>query len=97
MSNQAKPAPTTPTGTPARSSTPTGQQHYGGIPHDRIAKRAYEKWCQHGCPHGTHQQDWLEAEAELRAEMSGTSMPRSTQPTPTTQPAAMPQKTAPRH
>ena len=38
------------------------------IPHDRIAKRAYEKWMKRGCPQGTDFQDWVEAEAELRAE-----------------------------
>ena len=38
------------------------------IPHDKIAMRAYEKWVKKGRPHGTHVQDWLEAEAELRAE-----------------------------
>jgi hypothetical protein len=40
----------------------------GGIPHEKIAMRAYEKWCKRGRPHGTDKQDWLEAEAELRAE-----------------------------
>jgi hypothetical protein len=42
-----------------------GQQQ---IPHEKIAMRAYEKWCQRGRPHGSHQQDWLEAERELRNE-----------------------------
>jgi hypothetical protein len=44
------------------------------IPHDKIAMRAYEKWVKRGRPHGTDQQDWAEAEAELKAEharMSG--------------------------
>jgi hypothetical protein len=41
------------------------------IPHDKIAMRAYEKWCKRGRPAaGTAQQDWFEAEAELRVEMS---------------------------
>jgi hypothetical protein len=39
------------------------------VPHERIAMRAYEKWLQRGCPHGTDQMDWLEAEAELTAEV----------------------------
>lgn len=47
------------------------------VPHEKIAMRAYEKWCQRGRPHGTHLQDWMEAEAELRKEM--TSRPGSTQ------------------
>ena len=40
------------------------------VPHEKIAMRAYEKWCKRGCPAGTGQQDWFEAEAELRAEMT---------------------------
>jgi hypothetical protein len=42
------------------------------VPHDKIAMRAYEKWCKRGRPHGSDRQDWLEAEAELKAEMSRT-------------------------
>jgi hypothetical protein len=51
--------PTPPQVTTGRSATPT---------HDEICKRAYEKWCKRGRPHGTHMQDWFEAEAELRRE-----------------------------
>jgi hypothetical protein len=40
------------------------------IPHEKIAMRAYEKWVKRGRPHGTDLQDWVEAEAELRAEMA---------------------------
>jgi hypothetical protein len=41
------------------------------IPHEKIAMRAYDKWCKRGRPsNGTDRQDWLEAEAELRAEMA---------------------------
>jgi hypothetical protein len=40
------------------------------IPHEKIAMRAYEKWCKRGRPHGTDHQDWMEAEAELRAEQA---------------------------
>ena len=47
----------------------TGQCGTLAVPHEKIATRAYEKWCQRGCTHGTHQQDWLEAEAELTTEM----------------------------
>ena len=42
------------------------------IPHDKIAMRAYEKWVKRGRPHGTDRQDWLEAEAELKAEYART-------------------------
>src|SRR6516225_3359137 len=27
------------------------------VPHEKIAMRAYEKWCKRGCPDGTHLQD----------------------------------------
>jgi hypothetical protein len=38
------------------------------IPREKIAMRAYEKWCQRGRPcDGSDRQDWLAAEAELRA------------------------------
>jgi hypothetical protein len=40
------------------------------IPHEKISMRAYEKWVKRGRPQGTAVQDWLEAEAELRAEQS---------------------------
>jgi len=36
---------------------------------EAIARRAYRKWQARGCPSGTHLQDWLEAEAELKAEL----------------------------
>jgi Protein of unknown function (DUF2934) len=46
------------------------------VPHEKIAMRAYEKWCKRGCPPGTEKQDWFEAEAELRMEYSkNASMP----------------------
>src|SRR5262249_23077832 len=31
------------------------------VPHEKIAMRAYEKWCQRGRPQGTDKQDWMEA------------------------------------
>jgi len=51
---------------PATTTTPAK------VPQEKIAMRAYEKWCKRGRPHGTDRQDWLEAEAELKAEMSRT-------------------------
>ena len=56
----------TPPMTPA--STATNPQVK--VPHDKIAMRAYEKWIKRGRPPGTDKQDWVEAEAELRAEMT---------------------------
>jgi hypothetical protein len=38
--------------------------------HESIAVRAYDKWVARGRPLGTAVQDWLEAEAELKAKAS---------------------------
>ena len=38
------------------------------VPPDQIVQRAFEKWVRRGRPAGTSDRDWLEAEAELRAE-----------------------------
>jgi hypothetical protein len=40
------------------------------LPHDKVAMRAYDKWCKRGQPTGTAESDWLEAEAELRSELT---------------------------
>ena len=40
------------------------------VPHDKIAVRAYEKWCQRGRTHGCDAKDWAEAEKELQAELA---------------------------
>jgi hypothetical protein len=53
--------------TSSSSSTQTVTSK-SSVPHDKIAMRAYEKWCQRGRPQGTNEQDWLEAERELQAE-----------------------------
>jgi hypothetical protein len=39
------------------------------IPSEKIAQRAYQKWCERGRPEGSAERDWLEAEAELRSEL----------------------------
>jgi hypothetical protein len=39
----------------------------GHLSHDEIAARAHELWQARGHQHGSADQDWLEAEAELRA------------------------------
>jgi hypothetical protein len=40
------------------------------ITHDQIAQRAYEIWLAKGRPPGQEEQNWREAEAELRREKS---------------------------
>jgi hypothetical protein len=42
------------------------------LPQEKIAMRAYEKWLKQGQPQGRDVQNWLEAEAELRAEFART-------------------------
>ncbi len=78
-------APQPPAGKPQppQPGAPAGQA--APVPHERVAMRAYEKWCQRGCPPGTDEQDWYEAEAEVRAEMT-----RSTQQP--NQPAGQPRR-----
>ena len=56
--------------TPQQSHAPTMNSATTKVPHDKVAQRAYEKWCKRGCQHGSDRQDWMEAEAEVRAEMS---------------------------
>ena len=51
------------------SSSPQQQSSTMNVPREKIAMRAYEKWCKRGRPHGTDKQDWTEAENELKAEM----------------------------
>jgi hypothetical protein len=34
---------------------------------EEIKKRAHELWIERGCPHGSADQDWHQAEQELRA------------------------------
>jgi Protein of unknown function (DUF2934) len=90
------------TASPATQTSPSGPSSTTAIPHEKIATRAYEKWCKRGCMQGTHQQDWLEAETELKAEMMGGKGMHQTMPQATAargaqpMPAAMPQKSASR-
>lgn len=58
MSRVVTPPLAQPTSTPVSIST------------EKIAMRAYEKWTKRGRPQGTEMQDWLEAENELKSEMS---------------------------
>ena len=41
------------------------------ITHDQIARRAHEIWIKQGCKHGRDQENWFEAERQLRAELAG--------------------------
>jgi hypothetical protein len=59
MSRVATPPLAQPTSTPQLT-----------IPQEKVAMRAYEKWVKRGRPEGTEMLDWLEAENELRAELT---------------------------
>jgi hypothetical protein len=38
--------------------------------HEAIAQLAYSYWEQRGCPHGSAEEDWFRAAAEIRARMA---------------------------
>lgn len=60
-------------GKPMQTPTPTQPvMTHNSAAQDKVAARAYQKWMQKGCKHGTDTQDWLEAEAEIKAEMART-------------------------
>jgi hypothetical protein len=40
------------------------------ITREQIAQRAHEIWVKNGCKHGQDEQNWLEAERQLKAELS---------------------------
>ena len=40
----------------------------GKITREQIAQRAHEIWVKNGCKHGQDEQNWLEAERQLKAE-----------------------------
>ena len=50
------------------SSPIENQETYEELDRAMIADRAYQRWVERGCPLGTAQEDWLEAEKELRSE-----------------------------
>jgi hypothetical protein len=54
------PKKATTTGPNTQAVTPSTQDT------DIIAARAYELWMQRGCPIGSPEIDWFEAEAEVR-------------------------------
>ena len=43
--------------------------------HDEISRRAYERFQERGGSHGSDQDDWLEAEREVRNRQSQSSQP----------------------
>jgi hypothetical protein len=48
------------------ASAPATQQPEGGASPAEIAEAAYRRWVERGCPQGSAEEDWLEAERELK-------------------------------
>ncbi len=59
----AKTSETTPLRTPKIAAKPTKHQEPAT---QQIAERAWQIWQEQGCPDGCAEQNWLQAEAELR-------------------------------
>ncbi len=71
---QPKSTVTPPANGPTCEATPTTRSTSSAaleLPHDKITQRAYEIWIRKGRPEGQCAQNWKEAEAELRAELTG--------------------------
>ncbi len=58
----------------SQTASAADQEHYpeqhevkNAPAYEEIAARAHELWIQRGSPHGDPEQDWLKAEAQLRA------------------------------
>jgi len=69
------PTSTTRTGGTTTTLRPMGAQAPAAtktvkITREQIAQRAHEIWVKNGCKHGQDEQNWLEAERQLKAEMS---------------------------
>jgi hypothetical protein len=49
----------------------TGADAGGALDENAISKRAYELWLERGCPEGSPERDWYQAESELRMRGEG--------------------------
>ncbi|MGZ3420269.1 MAG: DUF2934 domain-containing protein [Polyangiales bacterium] len=66
MAKNRKSKPSSKTSTMAAVAPATPERAAAAKPtHDEIARRAYELWLARGATHGTHLENWLEAEREL--------------------------------
>jgi hypothetical protein len=52
------------------------EQSASSIEQDKIAKRAFERWLQRGCPLWDGEEDWFAAKRELEAEARGSASNR---------------------
>ena len=65
----SSPKTASPVAKPTNQSN-VASQSSPSLPRERVAARAYEKWCQRGRIHGNDHRDWVEAERELSAELA---------------------------
>lgn len=50
-------------------------QEQDGLDQAEVAELAYQRWVEKGCPQGTAEKDWLDAEKEVRSR--GAAMPQA--------------------
>ncbi len=53
---------------PVGAQTPATNKPAKTVTREQIAKRAHDIWVKNGCRHGQDEQNWLEAERQLKAE-----------------------------
>jgi len=56
---------------PSASSQPISGQDGQAVSQEQVAVLAYEIWLSRGKPEGTDQEDWFEAEGQLRGRRDG--------------------------
>ena len=49
------------------AGTAAASEEFEPMDHQAVSSRAYEIWCERGCPHGTSDADWHQAVQEHRA------------------------------
>lgn len=50
-------------------------QEQDGLDQAEVAELAYQRWVEKGCPQGIAEEDWLDAEKEVRSR--GAAMPQA--------------------
>lgn len=58
---------TMPVETPTQSPPAHYEVAHNQPRHEEVAARAYMRWQERGCPEGSAEQDWFQAEEELRS------------------------------
>ena len=66
--------------TSSRGLDNSPSEHGNGIDSTEIAALAYRLWLSRGCPEGSPEVDWLEAEQQLRARLDEVAAPEISAP-----------------